>query len=364
MTEDVDIAQRKADHIDLCATGDVAFREKSTLFEDVDFVHDSVPELGVDEVDTSIVLFGKKLRAPLFIASMTGGTDKAESINMELARIAEEEGIGFGLGSQRPMLRFGAERDSTYAVRRVAKEVLLLGNIGAVQACASGVPAIQDLVDRVGADALCLHLNPAQEIVQPEGDRDFRGVLGTLSRMGAELSVPILAKETGCGIGRKAAEKIAKAGVRHIDVSGAGGTSWVAVEMQRAEGAGKALGKLLREWGVPTAASVLAAASVKPRFETIIATGGLHSGVDVAKAIALGASAGGIARPVLQVLLDKGPDAARGFVQQVRAELVATMVLCGAKRLKDLRTTDRIIGPRLERWERVVTKSHKNRKAK
>jgi isopentenyl-diphosphate delta-isomerase len=351
MTEPSDIAQRKADHIDLCATGDVGFREKTTLLEEVELIHDSVPELGVDEVDTTTTLFGKRLSMPLVIASMTGGTEKARAINFELARIAEEEGLGFGLGSQRPMLRFGHEKDSTYDVRSVAKNVLLLGNIGAVQAAASGVAAIADLAGRVGADALCLHLNPAQEIVQPEGDRDFRGVLDVLGTMNDELPIPVLAKETGCGVGLRAAFKIAKTGVRHLDVSGAGGTSWVAVEMQRAEGDGKSLGRLLREWGVPTAASVIHARLARPRFQTIIATGGLSSGVDVARAVALGASAGGIARPVLQAFVEGGVAGAKAFIGRVRAELTAVMVLTGSRTLDDLARADRILGPSLARWE-------------
>ena len=364
MTDPVDIAQRKADHIDLCATGDVGFRDKTTLLEEVEFFHDSVPELAVAEIDTSTTLFGKRLSAPILIASMTGGTDKARSINLELARIAEEEGLGIGLGSQRPMLRHGAEKDTTYDVRSVAKNVLLLGNIGAVQAAVSGVSAIQDLVDRVGADALCLHLNPAQEIVQPEGDRDFCGVLAVLERMHRELSVPVLAKETGCGIGPKAAAKIARTGVKHIDVSGAGGTSWVAVEMQRAEGPRKELGRLLRDWGVPTAASILFAARAKPRFETIIATGGLQSGLDVARAIALGASAAGIARPVLQALTAGGPEGARAFIRQVRAELTAVMLLVGVRNLAELRSVGTLLGPNLTRWSEFGDRQKSAKKKK
>lgn len=348
-----DISQRKADHIDLCATGDVGFLDKTTLFDDVDLIHDAVPELDVDAIDTSVTMFGKKLSAPIVIASMTGGTEKAKAINLELARIAEEEGYGFGLGSMRPMLDRSAGRDETYDVRQVAPSALLLGNLGAVQARASGLAALEDLVGRVRADALCLHLNPAQEVVQPGGDRDFRGVLDILGQAAAELSVPVIAKETGCGIGPRAALKIARAGVRHVDVSGAGGTSWVAVEMQRSTGDNKALGTLLRDWGVPTAAAVLVARDARPRFRTIIATGGVQSGVDIAKAIALGADAGGIARPTLQALTEGGPDGARRFLARVRAELRAVMLLVGARDIAALGRADRLLGARLERWARA-----------
>jgi isopentenyl-diphosphate delta-isomerase len=357
-----DIAQRKQDHIDLCATGDVGFRAKTTLFEEVELIHDAVPELTVDEVDTRVQLFGKTLSAPIVIASMTGGTERARAINQQLARIAEEEGYGFGLGSQRAMLDTTKGRDATYEVRSVAPTALILGNIGAVQARVSGKAALDDLVGRVGADALCLHLNPAQEIVQPGGDRDFTGVVETLGMLADELSVPVIAKETGCGIGPAAARKIAAAGVRHLDVSGAGGTSWVAVEMQRAEGDAKKLGVLLRDWGVPTAASVVIAASVKPRFRTIIATGGVTSGVDIAKAIALGAHAGGIARPTLQALTEGGPEGAKAFLSRVKREIASVMLLVGARKVEDLRGADAIIGEKLTAWQALAERSAVRRK--
>jgi isopentenyl-diphosphate delta-isomerase len=252
------------------------------------------------------------------------------------------------------MLDASAGRDPTYEVRSIAPRALVLGNIGAVQARVSGRAALEDLVGRVGADALCVHLNPAMEIVQPGGDRDFGGIVETLGELAGALSVPVIAKETGCGIGPAAARKIAGAGVRHLDVSGAGGTSWVAVEMLRAEGDAKQLGVMLRDWGVPTAASVVVAAAVKPRFRTIIATGGVTSGVDIAKAIALGASAGGIARPVLQALTEGGPQGAKAFLHRVRREIASVMLLVGAKNVRGLREADAIFGDRLERWRALA----------
>ena len=205
---------------------------------------------------------------------MTGGTARASEINRELASIAEERGYAFGLGSQRAMLR--GDRDDTYQVRDVAPNALVLGNIGAVQARELSTDAVADLVGRVGADALCVHMNPAQEIVQPGGDRYFAGALGAMERLAEELGVPVVAKETGCGIGPRAARRIARAGVRHVDVSGAGGTSWVAVETERAAPGAAVAREALREWGVPTAASVIIAKRARPRFETIIATGRHH----------------------------------------------------------------------------------------
>jgi isopentenyl-diphosphate delta-isomerase len=343
-----DIASRKQDHIDLCATGDVGFREKTTLFEEIELVHDAVPELSLDDLDTSVEVLGKRLRAPLLIAAMTGGTERAREINRELARIAEERGYAFGLGSQRAMLR--GPVDATYMVRDVAPTTLLLGNLGAVQARDVPSAAVAELAAKVGADAMCIHLNPAMELVQPGGDRDFKGILPTLERLVHELDVPVIAKETGCGIGRRAARRIARAGVDHVDVSGSGGTSWVAVETARATAGARTLGEALREWGVPTAASVGLARATKPRFETIFATGGVASGLDAARALALGATAAGIARPVLQAFQAGGRDAALAFLDEVEAELRAVMLLVGARRARDLRKAERVVGPRLARW--------------
>src|SRR5580700_500869 len=215
------IGQRKADHIALCvdgdADGDVGFRKASTLLECVHLVHDALPDLAVDDVDLSVTLFGKKLRAPLVIASMTGGTDEAGRINRELAEIAEERGYGFGLGSQRAMyVRPGT--GGTYRVRDVAPSTLVLGNVGVVQARAMTTSEIRLLVDEVGADALCVHLNPAMELVQPGGDRDFDGGLDTLRRLASELGVPVVAKETGCGLSPAVGRRLREAGIRHVDV--------------------------------------------------------------------------------------------------------------------------------------------------
>lgn len=351
-TTNGDIGARKADHLDLCVSGDVGFRAKTTLFEEVELVHDALPELALDEIDTRTTIFGKELRAPIFIAAMTGGTERARAINRELAKIADERGYGFGLGSQRPMLKAKArgEVDGTYYVRDVAPKALVLGNLGGVQARDLPSDEVAALVREVGADALCVHLNPAMEIVQPGGDRDFRGVLAAIERLGEDLSVPVVAKETGSGIGPRAAKALVKAGVRHVDVSGAGGTSWVAVETARATGDDARLGARLRDWGVPTAASVAIAAAARPRFRTIIATGGVASGLDVARAIALGATAAGIARPVLQAFANGGRDAAIAFLADVEAELRAVMLLTGSRTLDDLRSAPKVLGAALERW--------------
>ncbi|HEU4412183.1 MAG TPA: type 2 isopentenyl-diphosphate Delta-isomerase [Polyangiaceae bacterium] len=342
-----DISQRKADHIDLAARGDVGFRHTTTLFECVRLVHDALPEAHLDELDTSVTLLGKRLRAPIVIAAMTGGTPRAGALNRELAALAERRGYGFGLGSQRAM-HLDQGRGETYAVRDVAPSALVLGNVGVVQARALATAELRALADRVGADALCVHLNPAMEVVQPGGDRDFRGGLETLARLARELGLPLIAKETGCGLSRPVVRRLYEAGVRHVDVSGAGGTSWVAVETQRAEGDAKALGQAFWDWGVPTAASVVYAA--QEPFETVIATGGVQNGLDVAKALALGAHAAGLARPVLKALVNEGAEAADRFLDQVEAELRTAMLLTGSRRAHDLRRAGRVLTGELRDW--------------
>jgi len=341
------ISGRKADHIELAATGDVAFENTTTLFECIKLVHQALPEVSTSSIDTSTTLFGKRLRAPIVIASMTGGVARAEAINRDLAAIAEARGYGFGLGSQRAM-HVDARVTPTYRVRDVAPTALVLGNLGLVQARQMSTAEVRSLALEVGADALCLHLNPAMEIVQPGGDRDFTGCVATLARLTSELGLPIIAKETGCGLSMRVAGQLKGAGVRHVDVSGAGGTSWVAVEMHRAKDDERALGQAFREWGIPTAASV--AWMAKAGFETVIATGGIATGLDVAKAIALGATAAGIARPILQALTSGGRAAAEQRLDAIEAELRAAMLLVGAGSLAELRSAPRIIVGELSFW--------------
>ena len=346
-----EIEGRKRDHLTLCATEDVGFRGQGTLLDGVRLVHDALPELHADEVDTSVRLLGKRLRAPILIAAMTGGTEEAAKVNRSLAAIAEARGYGFGLGSQRAMMK-RPESTSTYRVRDMAPTTLVLGNVGGVQAAACSTADVQALVDAVDADAFCVHLNPAMEIVQPEGDRDFRGVLGALARLTRELRVPVVAKETGSGIAPAAARKLVAAGVRHVDVSGAGGTSWVGVETKRAAASGderqRALGEAFWDWGVPTA--VATAGCAVAGFTTVIATGGIATGLDVARAIALGASAAGFARPALVALHAGGEAAVHRLFDGVEAELRAAMLLSGARDLVALRAAPRVLSGELRAW--------------
>jgi len=351
---DSPIQSRKADHLALAAEGDVGFRAQGTLLDGVRLVHDALPDLAESDVDLGVTVFGKTLRAPLLIAAMTGGTDEAGRVNRELAAIAEARGYAFGLGSQRAMV-VRPETRATYGVRDVAKSALVLGNVGVVQAREMESADVQALVDAVGADALCVHLNPAMELVQPGGDRDFRGGLDTIARLARELTVPVIVKETGCGISPSVARRVLEAGARGVDVSGAGGTSWVGIETLRAKAQGDAaarsLGEAFWDWGIPTAVSVATTAKIaRPARAVVIATGGVATGLDAARALALGADLVGIARPVLKALREGGPAGATAFLDGVERELRAAMLLTGSRDAAALRKAPRVLSAELIGW--------------
>ncbi|MED5372286.1 MAG: type 2 isopentenyl-diphosphate Delta-isomerase [Myxococcota bacterium] len=345
MGQTPEIADRKAEHIALCETDQVAFQRKSNLLEEVELIHEALPEMSLDEVDLSVEFAGKTLRAPLMIAAMTGGTELAEAINRDLAAMAEIYGIGFGFGSQRPLLQEGIT--TGYRVRDVAPNALVLGNIGLVQAREASTLELGKMVETCGADALVVHLNPAQELIQPGGDLDFRDGLPTLERLVNELPVPIIVKETGCGLSRSVGQRIRDVGVQYADVSGSGGTSWVGVETLRTRNEQKSLGQRFWDWGIPTAASVAQLGGLGLK---VCATGGLSDGLMVARAVALGARVGGIARAFLQARAEGGVDGLDARVRQVLAEIRIAHFLAGARTPAELQDKPLILGPKLTRW--------------
>lgn len=343
-----DIVQRKDDHLKVAASGRADFA-RTTLLEHVHLVHQALPELAVDEVDLVTELVGKRLAAPLLVTGMTGGTPQAAAINRDLARAAQQAGVAFGVGSQRAMDEH-PELAATYQVRDVAPDVVLLGNIGGVQALALGPTRVVELAKRIGADAIAIHLNPGQEMIQPHGDRDFRGVRDGIARIVASSPVPVIVKETGCGLSREAASALMAIGVRTVDTAGAGGTSWVAVEAIRASGqdpAAAALGNELWDWGVPTAVSIVACA--RAGLHTI-ASGGMRTGYDVARAIALGARMGGMAAPMLRAQQAGGAEAVGVAIAQVVTAIRTVCVLAGCKAARDLVSAPRHLGAPLRHY--------------
>lgn len=340
------LRERKRSHLDLCEHEEVEFRAKSTLFEDIDLIHNALPELALEDLDLGAEFLGKRLRAPFLITGMTGGTEDAFAVNRDLATIAERCGIGFGLGSQRVMQR-DPRTAWTFAIREYAPTALVLANIGLIQAAEQPTDELRRLVGSVGADALCVHLNPAQELIQPEGDRDFRGGYATLRRLCDDLDVPIVAKETGCGISRAVGTALYGAGVRYVDVSGAGGTSWIRVESLRGNTRSRHLGEVFNSWGIPTAASL---AMLRGAGLQLIASGGMRTGLEMAKAIALGARLCGAALPIYRAYREDGIEGAVTLIDEFRDGLRAAMLLTGCRTLTDLSRQPLVIGERLKAW--------------
>ena len=291
---------RKADHIRICLEEDVQFQQTTNGLERYRFTHCCLPELNLDEIDISTTFLGKQLGAPLLISSMTGGTEQAGIINHRLAEVAQHYKIAMGVGSQRVAVEKPQVAD-TFAVRKYAPDVLLFANLGAVQLNYSyGLDQCLRIIDILEADALILHLNPLQECIQPKGDKNFKGLLDKISILCSRLPVPVIAKEVGNGISAAMAEKLIAAGVKAIDVAGAGGTSWAKVESERAENSlQRRLGSTFADWGLPTAECITSIRAIAPDVP-LIASGGLRHGLDIAKALALGADIAGLAMPFLQ----------------------------------------------------------------
>ncbi len=344
MTDEPAISRRKADHLEVAASGR-AEAVRSTLLEHVHLVHQALPELAVAAIDLRTELAGQRLLAPVVITGMTGGTAEAQQINRDLARAAAARGIAFGVGSQRPMAEH-PELIATYQVRAHAPDVILFGNVGAVQAKAMGPAAVIELAKRIEANAICIHLNPGQELIQDHGDRDFTGLVATIRALIQTSPLPVIVKETGCGLSPQAARSLLGAGVTTVDVAGAGGTSWVAVEAVRAAEHSPAaqLGAELWDWGLPTAVSVVACARAGL---TAIASGGLRTGYDIARAIALGATAGGMAVPMLRAQRAGGEDAVVAAIDRVIEAIRSVCLLTGSRTPKDLQRAPRHLGSEL-----------------
>ena len=292
-------SDRKSEHIRINLEEDVGFQDLTSGFERYRFVHCALPDIDLDDVDTTAGLLGKQLAAPLLISSMTGGTSEARAMNLRLAAAAQEARVGLGLGSQRAAVEDPA-LEHTYQVREVAPDILLLANLGAVQLnLGYDVDACRRAVDMVEADALILHLNPLQEALQPEGDTAFHGLLPKIERVSRSLEVPVVVKEVGWGISADVARRLVDAGVSAVDVAGSGGSCWSQVEKHRARTEHQRdVASGFAEWGIPTVDSLLMVRQATPRLP-VIASGGVRSGIEMAKALALGAVACGVAGPFL-----------------------------------------------------------------
>jgi isopentenyl-diphosphate delta-isomerase len=349
-------SSRKQEHVELTLNRDVSFQRKSAGFERWEFQHNALPELDFSDVDPTTTFLGKRLSLPLIISSMTGGYGDATRINRLLAEVCAEKHLAMGVGSQRQALEETKYHRSFSVVREVAPDVPVFGNIGAAEV-AKLVDAsnIKRLADLIRADAFAVHLNPLQELLQPEGNPEFRGVLRGIELLVKELSIPVIVKEIGAGISLSVARRLVDAGVRIIDVAGAGGTSWAGVEiLRRTEGNRK--GKPAQEgsgwsaqtfwdWGIPTVDALRQVSSLKSQVSpfTIIASGGISGGLDVAKSIAFGADLAGAARAMLQVLDAGGSKALLAKINGWELELKGAMFLTGSRTLADLQKQQMVL---------------------
>ena len=329
------IDKRKADHIKINLDKDVR-SALTTGLENFQFVHEAVPELDLKDIDTSLSLFGKRLVAPILISSMTGGTADAEVINLRLAEAAQEVQIAMGVGSQRAAIE-QPEQARTFQVRRVAPDILLFANIGAVQLnYGYGIDQCRRAVDMIEADALILHLNPLQEAVQDAGDINFGGLTRRIEEVCKKLDVPVIAKEVGWGISERTAKLLSDCGVSAIDVAGAGGTSWSQVEMHRApDEFTRELAATFVGWGIPTADSILNVKKAAPNMR-IFASGGIKDGLDIAKCVALGATLGGMAGNFLKAAAVSTEKAVE-VMKLTKKQIEVTMFAAGVGTLEGLK---------------------------
>lgn len=333
------MTQRKLDHLKICLNQPVEVG--SAGFEDYRFVHNALPEIDFGKIDISVKFLGKKLKAPILISSMTGGINKAALINQNLAKTAQKFGVAMGVGSQRIAIERPKDQAiiKSFQVRKWAPDILLFANLGAVQLnYGFGVKECQKAVEMIKADALVLHLNPLQEAIQPEGNTNFEGLLFKIKKIVKSLTVPVVAKEVGCGISRDVAGKLYQTGVKIIDTAGWGGTSWAKIEgfrWTRTKMAGDDLGEVFSDWGIPTAESIVQCRRVKGL--KVIGSGGIRNGIEMAKAIALGADLVGLALPFLKPAT-QSTEAVEMKLTRLIQELKIAMFCVGAKNIDKLKS--------------------------
>jgi isopentenyl-diphosphate delta-isomerase len=330
-------SERKADHIRINLEKEVG-SGITTGFENYTFIHEALPEINLSDIDLNSQFFGKTLNSPLLISSMTGGTAEALQINRRLAQAAQESNVAMGVGSQRAAVE-DPSIAKTFQVRGIAPDIMLFANLGAIQLnYGYTTDHCRKAVEMIGADALILHLNALQEAVQPEGDVNFAGLLSKIEKVCHDLEVPVIAKEVGWGFSAKTARRLIDAGVSAIDVAGAGGTSWTQVEMHRATSDSQArLAAAFLDWGIPTSESIQLVREASLQIP-IIASGGLRSGIDIAKSIALGANLGGIASPFLKAAVES-TELVVQVIDEIRNEIRVSMFASGAATIQQLSET-------------------------
>ena len=338
---EADINVRKTEHIRLCLTDAVEGVNKTTGLEGIEFIHNALPEINFNKIDLSTSFLNKPTHAPFLVSSMTGGSKLAEDININLAKASEEKGWAIALGSTRALLESDAYKDS-FLIRKHAPSVPLIANLGAVQLnYGYGVEEAERIVEMTEADSLVLHLNSLQEVVQDEGDLNFENLLPKIEEVCKHLSVPVGVKEVGFGIDGTVAKKLVDVGIDYVDVAGAGGTSWSQVEKLRSEDPLRvAAAEAFNSWGIPTKECLVSVRSELPEIP-LVASGGMKTGLDAAKAITIGADLVGFARTLLKAATESSEEVVRAM-EQIEFELKMTMFGIGAENITELKNTNRV----------------------
>ncbi len=353
------IEKRKEEGITLCLDKPVQSRKATTLFEDVRLFNDALPEVNFEDIDTSVSFLGHRFKAPVFIGAMTGGAELAKKVNRNLAEAAQELGIGMAVGSQRAGL-LSKSLAETYAItRKVAPDIFIGSNIGGAQ-LSNGfkVSDAKKLIEMLDANALYVHLNPLQEVIQPEGEAEFSNVLSRIKEMTSDLGKPVVAKEVGAGISDTVAKRLAKAGVSAIEIAGLGGTSWSGVESYRAKEANNTVkfkaGNIFWDWGIPTAAALY---GVKNAVKLpVVASGGIRTGLEMAKAISMGASLCAMAWPLLRPATVSS-DKVIEYLEETIFALKTAMFVSGCRNINELAKSRHVITGELKDWCQAFDKS-------
>lgn len=344
--------KRKAEHIKICLDQKARAKKATPGFEDIQFIHKALPEINKESIDLSTTFLGHKLSAPLIVGAMTGGTNEAAKINATIAETVENLQLGMGVGSQRIAIEDKNLENTFSVVRKKAPTAFLIANIGGVQLVHGyGIKEIKKTIKMIDADAVAIHLNALQEAIQPEGQTNFMGIIDKINEISNSIDKPVIVKETGCGIALEEAKKLENAGVKAIDVGGVGGTSFAAVEFFRTKGEKNRLqhrlGHTFWDWGIPTVTSVT---EITQEVKIpVIASGGVRSGLDIAKAIAINASLTSIAGPILQAAVC-GVAETTDLLSFLVAELKNVMFLIGAKKVKDIANSPILITGKTAEW--------------
>jgi len=336
-------SERKLAHLQICIEQDVQSRIITTGFEDISFIHQATTDLNLEDIDLSTQIFGKKLKLPLIISGMTGGHSFSQKLNEYLSQVAEKVKIGIGVGSQRAALEDDSARDSFEVVKKYATSTLKIGNIGAGQIVNDFTNSdLKKVVEMIDADAIAFHFNPLQESIQPEGDTHLSGLMKKAKSLIQDTAVPIIAKEVGSGFSLYDINRFQKLGFGGIDVQGVGGTSWSGVESIRTNILKyKRAGEIFWDWGTPTAISTILA---NRNFDgAVIGSGGVRTGLDVAKLIALGANAAGMALPFLFAVQDQSSEKTLDFINEIEYQLRIACFLTGSNNLSELKSAPLLI---------------------